>query len=101
MTSCSSMSETKRISREHFGYRSGSASHAFLINSRHFLEGMRRGSWAETSITSPGVALGLHFFVRLLGPLAAHLVGIPPVVAHELEALVGMCWVIAAISCKG
>jgi hypothetical protein len=41
-----------RISREHFGHRSGSASYAFLINSRHFLEGMRRGSWAETSITS-------------------------------------------------
>ena len=41
-----------RISREHFGHRSGSASHTFLINSRHFLEGMRRGSWAETSITS-------------------------------------------------
>ena len=41
-----------RISREHFGHRSGSASHTFLINSRHFLEGMRRGSWAETSIIS-------------------------------------------------
>ena len=41
-----------RISREHFGHRSGSASHTFLINSRHFLEGMPRGSWAETSITS-------------------------------------------------
>ena len=26
-----------RISREHFGHRSGSASHTFLINSRHFL----------------------------------------------------------------
>ena len=39
-----SMSETMRISREHFGHRSGSASHTFLINSRHFLEGMRRGS---------------------------------------------------------
>ena len=26
--------------------------HTFMINSRHFLEGMRRGSWAETSITS-------------------------------------------------
>jgi hypothetical protein len=50
---------------------------------------MRRGSWAETSITFHGVALGLRFLVRLLGPPAAHLVGIPPVVAHELEALVG------------
>ena len=39
-----------RISREHFGHRSGSASHTFLINSRHFLEGMRRDWWAETSI---------------------------------------------------
>ena len=37
-----------RISREHFGHRSGSASHTFLIKSRRFLEGMRRGSWAET-----------------------------------------------------
>ena len=36
-----------------------------------------------------GLALGLHFFVRLLGPPAAHLVGIPPVIAHELEALDG------------
>jgi hypothetical protein len=45
MTSSSSMSETMRISREHFGHRSGSASHTFLINSRYFLEGMRRGSW--------------------------------------------------------
>ena len=66
MISSSSMSETMRIcwprwghpcgavlrtgyltsfgSREHFGHRSGSASHAFLINSRYFLEGMRRGS---------------------------------------------------------
>jgi hypothetical protein len=52
MTSASSMSETMRICPEHFGHRSGSASHTFLINSRHFLEGMRRGSWAETSITS-------------------------------------------------
>jgi len=34
MTSSSSMSETMRISREHFGHRSGSASHTFLINSR-------------------------------------------------------------------
>jgi hypothetical protein len=48
-----------------------------------------------------GVALGLHFFVRLLGPPAAHLVGIPPVVAHELEALVGNVWVIAAIKSQG
>ena len=32
--------------------------------------------------------LGLQFFVRLLGPPVAHLVGIPSVVAHELEALV-------------
>ena len=38
------------ISRDHFGHRSGSASHSFLINSRHFLEGMRRDWWAETSI---------------------------------------------------
>ena len=30
------------ISREHFGHRSGSGSHPSLINSRHFLEGMRR-----------------------------------------------------------
>jgi hypothetical protein len=30
------MSETMRISREHFGHRSGSASHTFLINSRHY-----------------------------------------------------------------
>jgi hypothetical protein len=50
MTSCSSMTETMGISREHFGHRSGSASHTFLINSRHFLEGMRRDWWAETSI---------------------------------------------------
>jgi hypothetical protein len=35
------MSETMRISREHFGHRSASASHTFLINSRH-LEWMRR-----------------------------------------------------------
>jgi hypothetical protein len=34
MTSSSSMSETMRISREHFGHRSGPASHTFLINSR-------------------------------------------------------------------
>jgi hypothetical protein len=41
-----------RISREYFGHRSGSASHTLLINSRRFLEGVRRGSWADTSITS-------------------------------------------------
>ena len=46
------MSETLRISREHFGHRRGSASHTFLINSRHFLEGMRRGSWAETRVAA-------------------------------------------------
>jgi hypothetical protein len=34
MTSSSSMSETMRISREHFGHRSGSDSHIFLIDSR-------------------------------------------------------------------
>jgi hypothetical protein len=47
MRSSSSISETMSISRERFGHRSGSASYTFLINSRHFLEGMRRGSWAE------------------------------------------------------
>ena len=47
MTTSSLMSETMRISREHFRHRSGSDSHTFLINSRHFLEGIRRGSWAE------------------------------------------------------
>ena len=52
MPSSSSMSETMRISREHFRHSSGSASRTFLINSRHFSEGMRRGSWAETSISS-------------------------------------------------
>ena len=35
MTSSRSMSETMRIFREHFGHHSGSASHTFLINSRH------------------------------------------------------------------
>jgi hypothetical protein len=50
------MSETMRISREHFGHRSGSATHTFLINSRHFLEGMRHGSRAETSITFDSAA---------------------------------------------
>ena len=44
------MSETVRISREHFGHRSGSASHTFLINSRHFVE-MRRRSWAKRSLS--------------------------------------------------
>jgi hypothetical protein len=38
------MSEAMRIFREHFGHHSGSTSHIFLIKSRHFLKGMRRGS---------------------------------------------------------
>ena len=74
---------------EHFGHRSGSASHTFLIDSRHFLKGMRRGSWAETSIASTASPSVCISFVRLLGPPATHLVGIPPaVVVHELKALV-------------
>ena len=53
-----------RISREHFGHRSGSTSHTFLIN--------RATSWKECGAALGrnvdhlhGVALGLHFFVRL------------------------------------
>ena len=89
MTSSWSMSETMRISREHFGHRSGSASHTFLINSRHFLEGDAARLVGRNVDHLHSVALGLRFFVRLLGPPAAHLAGIPPVIAHELEALVG------------
>ena len=40
MTSQSSMSATMRISREHFGQSSGSASQTFLMSSRHFAEGI-------------------------------------------------------------
>jgi hypothetical protein len=89
MTSSWSMSETMCISREHFGHRSESTSHTFLINSRHFLEGMRRGSWVETSITStasPSVCTSssVCFPRRPRILLQYH-----PVIAHELEALVG------------
>jgi hypothetical protein len=64
MTSSSSMSETMGSSREHFGHRSGSASHTFLINSRHFLEGMRRGWWAETSIRAIRTSTSCSVFSR-------------------------------------
>ncbi len=52
MTLRSSMREMMRISREHFGHMSGSASQTFLISSRHLAEGMRRGLCSVTSITS-------------------------------------------------
>ena len=52
MTSRSSMSATMRISREHFGQSSGSASQTFLMSSRHFAEGMQRGACSETSMTA-------------------------------------------------
>lgn len=52
MTLRSSMREMMRISREHFGHMSGSASQTFLISSRHLADGMRRGLCSETSITS-------------------------------------------------
>ena len=89
MTSSWSMSETMRISREHFGHRSGWASHTFLINSRHFLEGMRRGSWAETSITSMASPSACASSSACLARCPRIVLDIPPVVAHELEALVG------------
>jgi hypothetical protein len=78
-----------RISREHFGHRSGSASHTFLIQLAPLLRRDAARLVGRNVDHLHGVALGLHFFVRLLGPPAAHLVGIPPVIAHELEALVG------------
>jgi hypothetical protein len=74
MTSSSSMSETMRISREHFGHRSASASHTFLINSHHFLEGMARlvGRNADQLhgvalglVLSPGAAVGRYYRRRL------------------------------------
>ena len=72
------MSETMRISREHFGHRSGSASHTFDQLAR--LLGRDAARLVGRNVDHlHGVALGLHFFVRLLGPPAAHLVGIPPV----------------------
>ncbi len=43
MTSAWSMSATMRISCWQWGHRSRSASQTFLMSSRHFLEGMRRG----------------------------------------------------------
>ena len=89
MTSSWSMSETMRISREHFGHRSGSASHTFLIKLAPLLGRDAARLVGRNVDHLHGVALGLRFFVRLLGPPAAHLVGIPPVVTHELEALVG------------
>ena len=73
-------------SREHFEHRSGSASHTFLINSRHFLEGTRRRSWAETSMTSTASPLVCTSSSARLARRARRK---PPVVAHELEALVG------------
>ena len=47
MTTRSSMRATIRISREHLGHSMGSASHTFLMSSRHFFEGMRRGRCSE------------------------------------------------------
>ena len=79
-----------RISREHFGHRSGWVGLPHLLDQLAPL--LRRDAARLVGRNVDhlhGVALGLHFFVRLLGPPAAHLVGIPPVVAHELEALVG------------
>ena len=58
MTSRSSMSATMRISREHFGQSSGSASQTFLMSSRHFAEGMRRGRVLRDINDRHGVAGG-------------------------------------------
>jgi hypothetical protein len=52
ITARSSINATIRISREQRGHRRGSASHTFLISSRHLADGMRRGLCSETSITS-------------------------------------------------
>jgi hypothetical protein len=62
MTSSSSMSETMRISREHFGHAAG-LHRATSWKGCGAARGQKRRSLH-------GVAFGLHFFVRLLGPPA-------------------------------
>ena len=67
MTSSWSMSETMRISREHFGHRSESASSPSL--STRATSGKGCGAARGRKVDHlHGVALVLHFFVRLLGP---------------------------------
>ena len=53
MTSAWSMRETMLISREHFGHQSGSALPGILINSRHFLEGIRRAASGRNKPAEP------------------------------------------------
>ena len=61
------MSETMRISREHFGHRSGSASHTLLDQLAPLL-GRDAAPLVGGNVDHlHGVALDLHFFVRLLG----------------------------------
>jgi hypothetical protein len=78
-----------RISREHFRHRSGSASHSFFDQLAPLLRRDAARLVGRNVDQLHGVELGLGFFVRLLTPPSAHLFGIPPVVAHELEAFVG------------
>jgi hypothetical protein len=50
------------ISLSHCGHRSGAGSQAFVISSRHFLEGIKRGLHAKRFITLPsGTATGPAF----------------------------------------
>ena len=60
-------SETMRISREHFGHLSGSASHTFWVNLAPFLARDAARLVGGNVDHLHGVALGRHFFVRLLG----------------------------------
>ena len=58
ITAGPSIKETILISFWHFGQRSGSDFQTFLISSRHFLDGMRRGLCSETSITEAALPSG-------------------------------------------
>jgi len=89
ITSRSSMSDTIRISREHFGQSNGSASQTFLISSRHLADGMRRGVVLGYIDDLCRVVGGFDLFGGALVALAAHFVAVPAVVPDKLEALLG------------
>jgi len=81
------MRATILISLWQCGHRSGSASQTFWMSSRHLLEGIRRGLYAE-DVDDLAFGHGHGSGIRLPEPLAAQLIGIPSVIANELEAFV-------------
>lgn len=61
ITSPSSIKDTMRISFWHFGQRSGSASHTFLMSSRHLAEGWPGSPNWSSSYVSPGTRLQVEY----------------------------------------